>query len=219
VTQAEFSIRYIINGNNDAYITKWALAARAWGHPFFLRFAHEMNGNWYPWSEKKNGNQAGEYVQAWRHVRNIFRQQGVTNVSWVWVPNIIISNSVPLEGLYSGDEYVDWVGMDGYNMHASNFRSFSTLVKPTYDSLQTITNSKPIMIAETSSVEGAPGAKADWFSSALTQLPTQFPQIKAFVIFKINKEHDWRIESSETAQAAFARGIASDIFATNTFVN
>ena len=28
----------IANGSQDAYITQWAEAAKAWGHPFFLRF-------------------------------------------------------------------------------------------------------------------------------------------------------------------------------------
>ena len=40
-----------------------------------------MNGNWFPWSETRNGNSSGEYVAAWRHVRDIFRAEGVTNVA------------------------------------------------------------------------------------------------------------------------------------------
>src|ERR1700744_165570 len=56
-----FSLANIINGNFDDYITTWAFAAKSWGHPLFLRFAHEMNGNWYPWSELINGNSAGQY--------------------------------------------------------------------------------------------------------------------------------------------------------------
>ena len=39
----------------------------------YLRPMHEMNGNWYPWAEGVNGNVAGDYVNAWRHVRAIFR--------------------------------------------------------------------------------------------------------------------------------------------------
>ena len=52
-----------------------------------------MNGNWFPWSEGVNGNQAGEYVTAWRHVHDIFTAVGATNVTWVWCPNVDYSNS------------------------------------------------------------------------------------------------------------------------------
>src|SRR5690242_20242613 len=31
--------RQIANGSQDGYITQWARAAKAWGHPLFLRFA------------------------------------------------------------------------------------------------------------------------------------------------------------------------------------
>ena len=73
-----------------------------------------MNGWWRPWSEQANGNHPGEFVAAWRHVVDIFRAQGATNVTWVWCPNIVGPKS-QLTGLYPGDNYTDWVCMDGYN--------------------------------------------------------------------------------------------------------
>lgn len=47
-TQPDFALARIIAGDHDAYIRSWATGARDWGHPLFLRFAHEMNGDWYP---------------------------------------------------------------------------------------------------------------------------------------------------------------------------
>jgi hypothetical protein len=38
--------------------------ARAWAKPFYLRFAHEMNGKWQPWAPGANGNAAAQYVTA-----------------------------------------------------------------------------------------------------------------------------------------------------------
>src|SRR5206468_3672998 len=101
----------IASGAWDAYITRWAQAARTWGKPMRLRFAHEMNGNWYPWAEGVNGNVAGDYVKAWKHVRAIFWSVGATNVTWVWSPNIVYPGSTPLAGLYPGDTYVGEVGV------------------------------------------------------------------------------------------------------------
>ena len=83
VDQPAYSLQNIINGHFDAYIVQWAKASKAWGHPYFLRFAPEMNGYWFPWSESANGNKAGQYVQAWRHVHDIFTALGVKNVTWV----------------------------------------------------------------------------------------------------------------------------------------
>ena len=80
--QPAYTLQNIINGNFDAYIVQWAQASKAWGHPYFLRFAPEMNGYWFPWSEQVNGNKAGQFVQAWRHVHDIFTAQGATNVTW-----------------------------------------------------------------------------------------------------------------------------------------
>ncbi len=218
-----FSLANIISGTHDTYIRQWATDARNWGHPFFLRFDYEMNGDWFPWSEVTNGNSPGQYVQAWRHVHDIFTQAGATNVTWVWCPNIDLSDSIPLENLYPGSAYVDWTCIDGYNWgpepnHGGRWWNFHDIFKPTYDHILAIAPGKPMMIGETSSTE-LNGSKADWITDALTvQMPLSFPKMKAFVWFNVNADNmDWAIESSASATAAFAAGIASAYYATNEF--
>ncbi len=219
-SQSAYTLQNIINGNFDSYIITWAQASKAWGHPYFLRFAPEMNGNWNPWSEQVNGNQPGQFVLAWRHVHALFTAQGVTNVTWVWSPNIEYSTSTPLSELYPGDAYVDWVAMDGYNWGNigawHTWESFSALFQQTYNDLLAIT-AKPMMIGETASTEQA-GNKASWISDTYTtQIPRYFPRIKAVVWFNIDKETDWRIESSPAAQNAFAAAIQPGMYASNTY--
>ena len=51
--------RDIIGGAHDDYIRAWAEGVRDLGYPLAIRFAHEMNGDWYPWSEQANGNRRG----------------------------------------------------------------------------------------------------------------------------------------------------------------
>ncbi len=46
----KFSLIEISAGKWDAYIDKWADAARDFGHPIMVSFANEMNGTWFPWS-------------------------------------------------------------------------------------------------------------------------------------------------------------------------
>jgi hypothetical protein len=220
--QPAFSLSKIIDGTYDAYIAAWANGARVWGHPFFLRFDHEMNGRWYPWDEGLNGNTPGQYVAAWRHIHDIFASVGATNVTWVWCPNSEHLGSLPLEGLYPGDAYVDWTCVDSYNVGTNPldpevWRSFSDGVGPTYRHLKKLAPTKPVMVGETSSTEVG-GSKADWISAALSSLATRFPDIKALIWFDWSDGgHDWPIESSATARAAFATGIADPYFAPNRF--
>ncbi|MBS1863384.1 MAG: hypothetical protein JSS68_16930, partial [Actinobacteria bacterium] len=82
LNEPEYQLSDVISGRYDSYIRKFAEEAKAWGHPFFLRFDWEMNGNWFPWAEGVNGNNPGEYVAAWRHVHDIFTQVGATNATW-----------------------------------------------------------------------------------------------------------------------------------------
>jgi hypothetical protein len=240
ISQPKYQLADIINGNFDSYIQKWADDSKTWGHPYFLRFAAEMNGNWFPWSEGVNGNQTGEYVQAWRHVHDIFTSRGVTNVSWVWSPNIEYNGSTQLEGLYPGDDYVDWLGMDGYNWgtivhdapdavspHGINtnqsatvtgWQTFSQVFGPTFTHI-TMLSTKPLMVAEMASTEPG-GSKAEWITDALsTQIPCNFKRIRAFIWFNENKETDWRIESSPSAQNAFAAAIQSGFYAANRYAS
>ena len=220
VDQPAYSLQNIINGHFDAYIVQWAKASKAWGHPYFLRFAPEMNGYWFPWSESANGNKAGQYVQAWRHVHDIFTALGVKNVTWVWSPNTEFAKGTALKGLYPGASYVDWVGIDGYNwggVEGKAWQSFAQVFRQTYNDVTALAPGKPLMIAETASAEQH-GNKARWITDAFTvQLPKYFPQVKAVVWFDENKETDWRAGSSAASQAAFVGALASSRYAANVY--
>jgi len=221
---ADFTLAKIIAGQHDSYIREFARAAKAWGHPFFLRFDWEMNGDWFPWSEKASGNSPGDYVKAWRHLHDLFTAEGASNVTWVWCVNTEYPDSIPIEGLYPGDAYVDWLAVDGYNwgtgnsQHRDVWKSFSEVFRPTYDHLRGLSGSKPIMIAETASSEFG-GSKADWITDALTvRLPYDFPQVAAVVWFNWNTDGaDWVVETSSSSQEAFAQGIGTGYYAASDF--
>lgn len=208
-SQPAYALRAILTGNYDPFIRQWARDAAAWGHPFLLRFAPEMNGYWFPWSVGANGNHAADYVATWRHMVDIFRQEGATNAAWVWCPNATGTPQADFATLYPGDGYVDWVALDGYNWGASqpgdpykHWTSFADIFGPSYQALVTLTQ-KPLMLAEVASTEIG-GDKAAWITQGFqTDLPTRFPRVRAVVWFDENKETDWRIESSAAALAAY----------------
>jgi hypothetical protein len=218
MNSASTPLRDIAAGVYDRSITDWAQQAKAFAHPFFLRWNWEMNGSWFGWgTTSANANTANDYVNSWRHMHDLFARAGATNVTWVWCPNASFSGSTPLASLYPGDAYVDWTCLDGYNKGGSQWTGFASIFGASYDSLRQIAPTKPIMIGETSSSE-AGGSKAGWTSDALTQLPSTFPQVKALLWFnwRINEggtTWPWHIESSASAQSAFATSIASPYYA------
>ena len=208
-SQPAYALQRIAAGDFDPYITRWAQGLRGFGKPVLLRFAHEMNGDWYPWSERVNGNSAGDYAAAWRHVHGVVTAAGATNVTWVWAPNVPYSGSLPFDELYPGDAYVDVVGLDGYNF--GNSTSWSTWVAPDdlfsagLDEARRLAPGKPVLIAETSSAELG-GDKAAWIRDAIAYLAAQ-PDVQAFVWFDFDKETDWRIASSPGSAQAFAAAL------------
>jgi hypothetical protein len=226
VNQPDFRLANIAAGAFDNYIRSWALAAKGWGHPFFLRLDHEMNINCcWPWAVTQNGNRSADYVAMWRHVHDIFTSVGVTNATWVWCPNREYDGSARnLASFYPGDAYVDWTCLDGYNWgvgsshDSSGWLSFNQLFGPTYRLVtRVIAPSKPMMIGETGSAEKG-GSKARWLTTAFADLSTLYPRIRAFVWSNARWDNmDWQVESSASAERAFRAGIRSSRFAGNVF--
>ncbi len=222
INQPDWQLQKIYEGQYDTFIKNWATAAKAWRHPFFLRFDHEMNGWWFAWSEQMNGNHPGDYVKAWRHVHDIFTQVGATNVTWVWCINVTGNPQLtPADELYPGDAYVDWVAMDGFNWGSDNgsyWQTFYQVFEHTYIELGQLAPAKPLMIGEVASSEkggplGSPASKAAWITDAFTkQLPLNFTRVKAILWFDSageNPEHTWPLESSPAAMDAFRRAATS----------
>lgn len=220
--QPDFKLSKITNGDYDDFLRNWAAGARAWGHAFFLNFNWEMNlvGVW-PYEEVASGNKRGDFVKMWRHVHDIFRKEGADNVTWVWCPNNEYPGSADIKGLYPGDDYVDWTCVDGYNWSHS-WSTFDDVFEATYDAVQAIAPSKPLLIAETASTEKN-GSKAGWITDMLTsRLPRRFPNVKGFAWFEQIDERlgeNWTIGTSPSSQQAFRKGIASRYYAGATFAD
>jgi len=214
--QPGFRLQDVIGGRFDAYLLKWAAAAREWGHPFFLRFDWEMNASSFPWSVHANGNTPSEYVTAWRHVHDLFTRVGATNATWVWCPNADAGQSPSsLASLYPGNSYVDWTCLDGYNAN-NPWRSFQSVFQSYYSAIsERIAPSKPMLVGETASTE-AGGSKASWISGMFSSLP-RMPDIHALIWFDRPTGGDWPLETSPGAQTAFKRGVSAGTFAGNEF--
>ncbi|NQT47319.1 MAG: dockerin [Candidatus Omnitrophica bacterium] len=181
----------ILTGNMDSYIRDFAKKLKRINKPVFLRFAHEMNGDWYPWSASKIG--AEKYIAIYRHIKDIFDDINADNVRWVFSIN---SENVPRENNYTdcypGDGYVNFIGMDGYNWGNtkpwSKWVSFKEIFQKRCNEITTHFK-KPIIISEFSTTSSG-GDKAAWIRDAMANIK-EMKKIKAFVLFNLDKETDW----------------------------
>lgn len=215
ITHPSGTLEAIASGSYESYVRDFFLAAKSWGKPLFLRFAHEMNGNWYPWDGEHNGKASGpaKYKSAWQYIYNVKRLVGADNVFLIWCPN---NASLPadqwndLSAYYPGDQYVDWVGLDGYNWGYGGWQSFDAIFGGAYQALTALT-AKPLIIGEFASAEPG-GDKAAWIGDAFQKIGSTYTRVKLFCWFNINKERDWRVASSPSAEAAFRNSLQNSSF-------
>jgi beta-mannanase len=212
--QPEYTLESIVAGAHDAYIRSWARAAKGSSVPVIIRFAHEQSTEpgerpWYPWQGDPEA-----YREAFRHIVTLFRDEGADNVQFLW--SAMWLNSWASQ-YYPGDDVVDWVGTTvlnhgtGATAEWAKWRTFYDLFHEQYQAA--LQWSKPIMITELATAEFG-GDKATWIQDCYTSLQTQYPLVRAVLLFEVESDRewpiiDWSIASSPESQAVF-REVISD---------
>lgn len=198
----------IAAGNLDSYLRRWAQGVKAWKSPVFIRFAYEMNMVNMDWNATESNGGPEAFIHAWRRIHRIFNDEGVTNVRWVWCPHADQQspNYTDLRRYYPGDDYVDWIGLDGYHwgsMPGWEAQAFDRVFRASYDLMAS--RNKPMMIAEM----GTPADgwnSGQWLISAFDKIALDYPRIQAVVYFNADfskrGEKDWRFtQNNETLKA------------------
>jgi endoglucanase len=219
----KYPLSGIISGDFDHIIQAYATSLRNYGHTIFMRWGAEMNLTELPWTGYQNDKDPSIYVAAYRHIHDIYEQVGATNVLWVWSPNYA---SWPPEdwndynNYYPGDEYVDWIGVDGYNWGQSSlnsgleWNSFDYLFADFFADVSARYTGKPQMIAEFASVEDDGGSKAAWIADAYGRMADHYPSLRAVVWFNepvydptVPGWADFPVESSTSSLDAYRSAI------------
>ncbi len=208
----EYDTVQIMNGNADNYLKRMAQDMKSYGKEIWLRPLHEANGDWYPWAigYKSGNNTNSTYIAAFRHIVDVFRSEGANNIKWIFTLNCDnVGPNTSFEGIYPGDNYVDYNSIDGYNWGTtqswgSTWNTFDQIFSRSYNSLKNY--NKPIFIAEWASAEIG-GNKAQWITDSFNTIRSSYPKIFAAVWFSHNKETDWRINSSEAVLNAYKNAI------------
>ena len=136
----------------------------------------------------------------------------------VWAPNIDDDGlGGPFADIFPGNDYIDWVALDGFNRGASwsdtRWQSLEEIFSASIANLRELSN-KPLMIAETGSSEVG-GNKARWIRTSLARLSTDLPEVRAIVWFNKNETSlgiDWRVNSSSASLKAFREVAGSPDF-------
>lgn len=200
ISWAGYDTREIVRGSQDRLIRARADAIRAFGAPVFIRWMWEMDGR-----SETIVRSPRSFKRAWRHIRDIFRNRGATNATFVWCPNawgFVIGEA---QEYYPGPASVDWVCADAYNWApgrpGAEWRQLSEAIAAFYE--WGLTTGKPMMLGEWGCQERASGEKASWFAQAGLDLEYRFPGIRAVVYFDAAKLYDWRVDTSRSSFEAF----------------
>ena len=163
----------------DAEIAAMAGAIRACGsRPVWVRFAHEQNGDWYPWS-----GDSVRYVREWQR----FHAAMPGNVRAVWCVNC-----QPVEGVgrwMPPLAEIDVVGIDGYAQTPD--QSFGDVFGPSIHALRGLAPGKPLAICETACPRGPKQRR--WVEGMWSWIGARAPEVEAVVWFGVSKEADWRL--------------------------
>jgi hypothetical protein len=199
-----FTYDSIISGRHDQYITSFAAAAKTYGGPVILIPFEEMNGNWYPWSGIKNTNSYAKHIEAYRYLRLKFKN--ITNVKFAWDINVESEPDIPdnaIEKYYPGDQYVDYVGVNGFNF-GEPWQLFGEIFDSALNKLTVYR--KPIVIFSMACAQGS--TKPAWIKNAVEKISLD-SRITGFIWFNENKEKDWRVWSDNNSLKSFQESLTS----------
>ena len=206
----------IARGAQDRYIMRFARSLARFPGRVWLRYAHEMNGYWYPWSRD-----ARAYRWAWRRIVRLFGVAGADNVRFVWSVNADLYEpaDVWLRGLrryWPGRRYVDAVASTMIDFGGDKDYPVARFVPR----LRTLHKElgKPVILAETNTEFDG---RVTWLRD-LRRMLRDMPWIRAVMWSQLpsrGKAHrtghtgtvDWDIQRDPAAGAALARIIEDGV--------
>lgn len=185
INDDESAVYEILRGEHDDFLLAYAKDIKRFGHPVLMRPFNEMNGEWCNYAGYRASRDPDLYVRMYRYVYDIFRENEVDNVIWIWNPN---EKSYPTFKwnhelmYYPGDEYVDVVGLSGYNtgtgIQGEIWRSMDEIYDGYYERM--LGYGKPLLITEFGCAD-AGGDKLAWAENMFKVLPEKYPAIRGAI--------------------------------------
>lgn len=192
----------VISGKDDAYLKGVADDLKAAGGEVLLRPNWEMDG-----SKNQGYGSPAEFIASWRYMHDFMEKQGVTNVKWVFTPNAgaydtpTPSWAKPAKDYYPGNDYVDYIGSDGYSgLGGAKYQTPEQVFQSGVDFANA--QGKPFFIGE-AGVSSSLGAATDAnYMRLMTQYLKAHPEIKGMAWFS---EGSNDVFSSPQEEAAYVQ--------------
>ena len=180
----------------------------------YIRLAHEMNGNWHPWSAATGSGSAAHYVLMWQRVRGVFWQGGLNSsgAQWIWAVNHEDVGPVTAESYYPGDADVDWIGIDGDNWCTrqswSAWRTPREIFGTMTARLRALT-ALPLALTKTASSSAKPGTidvgpKSAWITQFFDYAAVS--GARRVIWFNEDKETDWAVFGGSNGDESYRSG-------------
>jgi hypothetical protein len=147
---------------------------------FFITTMWEMNlkeqhcyGRWC--------EQPSSFKKTWKYIWELFEKKGANKYA-TWVIEYHVDELLP--GYWPGDEYIDWIGLSGYNRkpweHVYGYRYLNQLIGKPYSYLRSANLNKPLMLSECGTTIGEDQPK--WLIDAFKTIKSM-PGLKAVDFF------------------------------------
>ncbi|MCL1873741.1 MAG: stalk domain-containing protein [Clostridiales bacterium] len=175
---------------DDEYLHELATILAEVEGPVFLRWASEMNGDWSAYSGDPQ-----KYIQKWRLVHDVM-EKIAPDVIMVWTVFTFPQRNIL--SYYPGDKYVDWVGVNIYNViyHNDNINDVASHEDP-LQLLDYVYNTfsprKPIQISEYGVTHYTVTDKNYYIDFAVQKLTrmydgikNRYPRVKSIFYFDVN---------------------------------
>lgn len=179
----------IIDGEYDEYLRDFARQLKDFEHPVLFRLNNEMNGTWTVYSGIASMCDSDVYIEAWRHIYDIFEEEKVDNALWIFNPND--RDYPPLNWnnqscYYPGDGYVHLIGVTGYNTGnyfekktGEKWRSFNEIFTHINNRFSVMYSDYPWIVTEFAS-NSVGGDKQAWIKEMFDSMH-KYPNIKIAV--------------------------------------
>jgi hypothetical protein len=204
-------VESIINGSLDPQIITLANRIKNIDAPVFIRPGFEFGVNNSGFHNDPDLG-ADDFKKIWIHIYNIFDEQNVSNIAWVW--NTVNPSSFNYMDWYPGDQYVDWWGVNFFT--AGQIGSSDGFIA------NAEMHNKPVMICESSPITSNGTLNTNnwnnWFLPYFNKIKSQ-RQIKAFVYINspwsegpFSGWPESRITENETISSNYKQQLQDSVF-------
>lgn len=178
----------IVRGEFDAPLVALVGVLRDFAHPVMFRYAHEMNGDWYPYGGGGDADGNGiadgpeKFIEAWRYVHRLFEREGAANLIWIFCPN---AEDFPVKEwnrpfrYFPGSDYVDLVFVDAYEHHDKREQGLEQVLAYFYNEMGHFLSARETLgdtsipafgLGEFGTNRMDKGRKVDWYVRSLDYL-------------------------------------------------